>query len=95
MSILGKELCNCGALAIWCYAPGYSSGANPHFCNECVPRGCECNHRSLLEDYDNSPTDDDAPYIWISEKTWTRIDSEGRQYPCCEYDYDEDGWEID
>jgi hypothetical protein len=28
-------------------------------------------------------------------KIYSPIDEKGREYPCCEYDYDEEGYEID
>lgn len=98
MSTAGKELCDCGAISVWCYMPGFSSGCNPYFCDDCVPRGCECNHYSTRdEDYipegGFSPTEDDGRFKWISETIWTHIDEKGREYPCCEYMYDEEGFE--
>ena len=42
---MSKDLCDCGKVAIWSYGPGYSSGDNPNFCDDCVPRGCDCNYR--------------------------------------------------
>jgi hypothetical protein len=33
---------------------------------------------------------------WIeSGKIWCNIDELGREYPCCEYMYSEDGWDIE
>jgi len=26
---------------------------------------------------------------------WVYLDEKGREYPCCEYDYDEDGFDIE
>lgn len=31
-----KELCNCGEVAVWDYLPGFSSGSNSYFCDDCV-----------------------------------------------------------
>lgn len=94
--MVDKDLCDCGKVAVWCYMPGYSSGANPNHCDDCVPRGCSCNHRSVLEEYDNEPEGlEGQDYIWVNKTTWTPIDDKGREYPCAEYFYDEDGWEIE
>ena len=41
---MSKELCDCGKVAVWDYSPGYSGGGNSYSCDDCVPRGCECNH---------------------------------------------------
>lgn len=90
------EKCDCGKKAVWMYAP--SSGKdNPFYCDDCVPRGCSCNHHYLAEDeYDDSPTEDDDPIKWIEkDKIWCHIDEQGREYPCIEYWYDEDGFEKD
>ena len=100
-----KEICGTckKKVAIWCYMPGFSSGENPHFCNDCVPRGCECNHRYVdvntyeppLENED-LPTEKDKPIKWIEEgKVWCTVDEQGREFPCCEFWHDEDGWEIE
>ena len=99
----GKELCDCGKTATWVYLPGYSSKENPYSCDDCVPRGCDCNHRHVdVSAYHPAlerpeiPGKEDEPYVWIEEgKVWTHVDDKGRQFPCCEYDHDEDGWEIE
>jgi hypothetical protein len=103
MSIAGKELCDCGKLATWTYMPGYSNGGNPFSCDDCVPRGCSCNHRYVDVnayhpplDSPEVPTKRDEPWAWIEEgKVWTHVDELGRQFPCCEYDHEKDGWEKD
>ena len=95
-----RELCDCGKVAIWCYMPGYSSGS-PYSCDDCVHRGCTCNHRYSELNIYNSPSDDpDLPegeenidWKWIKEGVWTYIDDKGREYPCAEYDYEPDGYE--
>lgn len=105
MSKAGKELCDCGAMATWVYMPGYSGGGNPHHCDKCVPRGCECNHYSTNgEDYYPPgdvdfvgifPTEEDKPIKWISKTIWTKVDESGREYPCCEFTYEEEGFETE
>lgn len=93
---MDKELCDCGKVAVWSYGPGYSSGNNPNHCDDCVPRGCSCNHRSVLEEYSNEPEGvEGEDYKWIDQTTWTPIDEKGREFPCAEYFYDGDGWEIE
>ena len=97
---MNKELCDCGKEAIWCYMPGFSAGDNPHFCDDCVPRGCECNFRSYK--YDGLPEGEEGVDFkrldgggWTYLDGWTRIDEKGREYPCVEYMYDADGWDIE
>lgn len=102
MSTAGKDLCDCGKVAVWCYMPGHGEG-NPNYCDDCVRRGCECNHYSTkADDYyppgdvdavGIHPTEEDEPIKWIDEHTWTKLDEKGREYPCCEYMYSEDGWD--
>jgi hypothetical protein len=41
---------DCEKDAQYCYAPGYSSGCSPYFCDEHVPRGCaHCNLENINE----------------------------------------------
>lgn len=99
------ELCSkCGEKnAFWCYMPGFSNGDSSYFCDDCVHRGCTCNHRYVdvnayyptLSEPD-LPTKEDEPIKWIEDgKIWCHVDEKGREYPCCEYEYDEDGWSLD
>lgn len=67
----------CHNIAIWFYMPGTSK-----YCDDCVPRGCSCN-LELKEGIDES-----------SEKLEDYIqplDDKGREYPCCEFHYEEQG----
>jgi hypothetical protein len=97
------ENCNCGQSAVWLYMPGFQEG-NPFFCNDCVPRGCECNNRHVSKDAYHPPLENpDLPegiegvdWKWIAkDEIWCSIDDKGREWPCCEYDYDEEGYEKD
>jgi hypothetical protein len=100
---LNRELCECGKFAIWCYFPGYLDNSNPYFCDDCVPRGCTCNHRYVdVNAYESSleqpdlPAIEDEPIKWIqNEKVWCHVDEKGREFPCCEYGYNENGWSKD
>lgn len=82
-------------IATWWYAP-YTTNKNNfnnHFyCDDHVPRGCSCNSslkKGIVEKYDIEGmllnTNDDYEY----DK-----DSLGRDVPCIEYDYSEDGFDI-
>ena len=97
-----KELCKCGKLAVWVYMPGYSFGDSPYSCDDCVPRGCECNHRYVnIDDYEPHFDNPDLPegdegvdWKWIDHgKVWVFLDEKGREYPCAEFDRDYDGFE--
>ena len=56
--------------AIWWYGPGYEQA-----CEECVPRGCDCNKDPVDGDCDNID-----PANWVEA-----IDEKGRKWPCCEW----------
>ena len=93
-----KELCDCGKVAVWCYMPGYSSGSSPYSCDDCVGRGCSCNHRyvkdELFKEGDPPEGEEGKDWVWIvNGSIWTSIDDNGREWPCAEYDYDPDGYE--
>ena len=96
-----KKLCECGQIATWIYMPGYSNGSSPFFCDDCVHRGCTCNHHYVHVDaYDppldnpEVPTEEDEPIKWVEEgKIWCHVDEKGREFPCCEYDYDQNGFD--
>lgn len=70
--------------------PGYD-----HYnCDDCVPRGCTCNFR-----YDELPSADEVEgkdWKWIEgygSKFWVTLDERGREYPCCEYDFQKEGYD--
>lgn len=99
---MSKERCKCNNLAIWLYMPGYSNGDHPFFCDDCVPRGCECNHNYIdmnayeppLNNPDYPAGEENVDWKWIeNEIFWVSLDGEQREYPCSEYDYDPDGYE--
>jgi hypothetical protein len=104
-----KELCGSCNLkeAVWTYGPGYSNGFSSEFCDDCVPRGCSCNYRYIdVNAYHPPLGEPDLPedegeegkdWKWVDEEKthWCRIDEHGREYPCAEFWYDEDGWETE
>ena len=97
-----KELCDCGKVAVWSYGPGFINGFNSDFCDDCVPRGCSCNHRYIdvnayhppLGEPDLPEGEEGKDLKWVDEEKthWCRIDEHGREYPCAEFWYEEDGW---
>lgn len=94
---LGKFACDCGKMAVWSYAPATTDTTNPFYCDECVPRGCSCNHDYDQEDMPIAETiawhdKNDRKWKWLEQgKSITTIDDKGREWPCCEYFYDEKG----
>ena len=96
---MAKHYCDCGKPAKWLYMPGYSSGANSFSCDDCVPRGCSCNEYSTKPEHYHppvgfNPSNEDGvegvDWKWLDEEKtrWTHIDEKGRQWPCCEFEYD-------
>jgi hypothetical protein len=80
---MSKLKCSeCNRIAIWLYMPGKIDNA---YCDLHVPRGCTCNDYPIDDDYDNL-----NPENWKEE-----IDEQGRRSPCCEYMYDEEGFDND
>jgi hypothetical protein len=87
-----KERCECGKLAIWVYMPGYSNGDHPFFCDDCVPRGCECNHR-FIGDEELPNGEEGKNWIRVDNNNWVFLDEKQREFPCSEFDNDPDGYE--
>lgn len=102
-----KEKCDCSAIATWVYLPGYGGKENIYDCDNCVHRGCSCNHNSTKEDPLYAPEGiEGKDWKWVEkleteystaitreECTWTYIDEKGREYPCCEFSYEKDGFD--
>lgn len=74
------------------------------FCENCVPRGCNCNVYHINEFPFNC--DPSLNYIFWDEQLekyikkhtnktvyYEIVDEKWRRYPCCEYDYSEDGYD--
>jgi hypothetical protein len=104
--IENKEPCDCGEMALWCYLPGYSDDSSPYSCDECVHRGCSCNEYSTVPEHyhppggispDNEDGEENVDWKWLNEEktSWAYIDERGRRYPCCEYMYEKDGFDLD
>ncbi len=105
LCIVNYEKCSCGKKATWCYMPGTDDGNNC-FCDDCVPRGCTCNINRITDAerfgddlsknnclfYDKNM---ENPFNnKLSDSVYYEIlDVNGRRVPCCEYMYDENGFE--
>lgn len=91
--------CNCGKKAVWVYMPGFSGeNANDYICDDCIHRGCSCNNQRI--EYDQLPEETQIEGIdwkWVGKdhKEWTHLDEKQREYPCCEFEYDDEGFDLD
>ena len=92
-----KLRCKCGKIATWYHMPAENEWA---CCDDCVPRGCTCNDEpTQFEDeekiIENLPEGiEGKDWEWIEkDKYWRNLDGEGRQLPCCEWWYREEGWD--
>jgi hypothetical protein len=101
---MNKEICNCGRVATWDYMPGYVNGGNSYHCDDCVPRGCECQHRNVdvhtyhppLDHPDIPDGEEGVDWKWVEvDKVWCHIDEKGREFPCVEYSYSLEGYDIE
>lgn len=105
------KCCECNKIAVWSYMPHCNEKTLEGFyCDDCVPRGCTCNVYALEEfditdkkcnigfyDKNESHFNDENMY---NEKQDTSfyfeyLDEKGRRFPCCEYDYCEDGYDLE
>lgn len=96
--------CDCGKDAAWIYMPGGKDGNN-FFCDDCVPRGCTCNYRYTKSELAETPPKDKTKWKWIVFKDvpdyvdtpegeiWVYLDEKGRESPCCEFEYDSEGFD--
>lgn len=66
----------CIKMATWINA----KDASIYYCDTCVPRGCSCNLQ---------PADNNASYE--DEVEWVQEYVHGRLFPCCEFNYNEEG----
>ena len=98
-----KIKCDCGNLATWIYMPT-NDMKHPFWCDDCVNRGCSCNymHVGPGNDYADGYPDlsedgkEGVNWKWVEKnKTWVHLDEKGREWPCCEYDFDEEGYDED
>jgi len=66
-----------------------SDGDDAFKCDKCVPRGCTCQQDFVNdEDYMKDELTGEEPKVSL-------IDEKGRLLPCCEWEYDKEGFEED
>ena len=89
--------------------PGYG-WPNPYLCDDCVIHpsntlGCSCNWHNLKDETPEGVEwndwkilefegDEYMEKITREEGYWIYLDERGRPYPCVEYEYDKDGFDI-
>ncbi len=92
------------ANAEWCYMPKAY-----YLCDDCIIpnepdyKGCSCNwHYIDVDAYSPTLEKPDLPeegkegeyWKWVEKDVcWQNIDEKGRPFPCCEYEYSENGWD--
>lgn len=92
--------------AVWLLMSA-NEDTHPFFCDNCVSRGCSCNWNHISNNLEDLPEGiEGKDWKWIEYNNdefygtiltgtiWTYIDEHGRQSPCCEYDYDKDGFDF-
>lgn len=86
-----KAKCDCGKDAVYLLMSASKDCMNPYYCDDCVSRGCSCNNYFIKDDY---PEDHTSGGYKMEGDILIPIDEQGREYPCVEYDYSKDGYEI-
>lgn len=91
-----KIKCKCGKIAIWMYMPT-GELEDCYACDDCVPRGCSCwEWHNKIEDkeiYENPKGIEGKNWEWIiKDISWRQLNGNGKQLPCCEWLYDEEGF---
>jgi len=94
---MAKHLCSCGKIAQWIYIP---SGDDKYWCDDCISspddKGCSCNWCDYESEKPHGEENKDWRFIpsYKEQTTWEYLDEKGRPYPCCEYEYVENGFDI-
>ncbi len=100
-----EKCCKCENMAVWAYMPNWGT----FYCDDCVSSingvGCSCNWRYTdVNVYHPSLDNPDLPegienidWKWVNkdEGCWQSIDKKGRPWPCCEFDFDSEGFNIE
>jgi hypothetical protein len=81
---MSKAKCDCGNLAVWIYAPGFSRGGNPFFCEDCISSsdniGCSCNwHHMNVNDFHPPISEPEIPE-GIEGKDWKWVEFKGDEH---------------
>lgn len=81
----------CDNDAKWYYMP-HTNGRR-YYCDNHVPRGCSCNKYSIHE---FGEPETSQKFYWCNkeETIYEYLDDNNLPYPCCEFDYEENGQEF-
>lgn len=98
---MNKRLCSkCyNKMATWCYLPD-----DTYYCDDCVPRGCNCRLHEITDNI--TPKSNQRVLYWDETMTTSTkekqpnqrffeyVDEKWRRYPCCEFIFDEIGFDV-
>lgn len=76
--------CSCN----WTYADKNAYGPEP-LKEDLMPEGVEGKDWKWVV----RAGDENMEEITLESRVWTNIDEQGREYPCCEFWYEEEGWD--
>lgn len=75
-----KELCDCNEIATWCYMPSSSYKINPYYCEDCVPRGCDCNEYKI--ERETPEGEENKDWKWVDKnRTCSSYRRAGKRIP--------------
>jgi hypothetical protein len=78
-----KALCDCGAMAVYVYMPGFSNGSNPYFCDDCIIStddiGCSCNWRHTDVGAYHPPINNPEIPEGVEGVDWRWVEFEGNE----------------
>lgn len=88
------QCCKCANKATWFYTP-YNDGRDKYYCDDHIHRGCSCMWITKEEYEHTSYERENWKLVKLSDTHYEYRDLMDRQLPCCEYDYCEEGFEIE
>ena len=95
--MIKKNCVSCGHnMAVWEYMPNDDIS----YCNDCIydadgNNGCSCNWQYGSDDeIPEGILDFDYRWVYKKKRIWIKLNENGKPYPCVEFDYDEDGFDI-
>lgn len=94
---MSKEKCKCGEVANWLLMSASENHNNPFYCEKCVPRGCSCNNSYNVEDATEmlQTFKNNGEKYKIENGIVIPLNDDGKEYPCCEFDYEKEGFDVD
>lgn len=81
---MSKAKCDCGKIAVHVYMPGFSGGANPYFCDDCITSpddiGCSCNWSYMNVNAYHPSIDNPELPEGIENKDWRWVEHPGDEH---------------